>query len=590
METTEVLIVGGGGAGLTASMLLSKLGVDHLLVSALPTTSILPKAHVLNQRTMEILDDLGVADSIAERSTPARQMAAMGWYAGFAGDDPDAGRCIAKVESWGCGGNNPLWASASAFRSMNLPQIRLEPILKNRADELAPGRIRFHHEALSLDQHDDGVTTQVRNLGDGTEYAVRSKYVIAADGGRTIAKLLGIELEGLGVLSTSATMHISADFSKWAKDPDGLIRWIWSPSVAAQAVLVPMGPEKWGPDSEEWVYHLQYAGDAIWKMSDAEIEADMREALEIGDHPMQIHKLTRWTLEGVLAEKFRAGRVFLMGDAAHRHPPTGGLGLTSAVQDAHNLCWKLVAVLSGWAGDELLDSYEAERRSTDGRNVQRSLENAMGHLEIGQHLGLSREAGAKANWDKLRGLFGDSSEDTPFRANARRAIRRMSMEASELNVEYGYHYASSAMIPDGSPEQELADAVRDYRPGTRPGSPLPHAWIDDDKGVRRPIKDLVGPGRFLLIAGEEGETWCTAARTVSDATSVPIDAIRIGHLDGDLFDPRLAWARAREISPQGAVLIRPDRFVAWRSHGSADEPEGELRRAVDAICGRRQAK
>ena len=277
-----------------------------------------------------------------------------------------------------------MWLSASACRSMNLPQIRLEPLMKARAEELAPGKIRFHHEVTDLEQDANGVTAHVKNCDDGSEYIIRSRYVIAADGGRTIPKIVGIGYEGLGVVSNSATVHVSADFSRWARDPDVLIRWIWSPTLATLAVLVPMGPENWGPTSEEWVYHLSYPGDRLRGMSDAEVEAEMRLALGIGDHPMQIHKMTRWTLEGVLAEKFRAGRVFLAGDAAHRHPPTGGLGLTSAVQDVHNLCWKLAAVLDGRAADSLLDSYEAERRPADARNVQRSLENSIAHMEIVQ--------------------------------------------------------------------------------------------------------------------------------------------------------------------------------------------------------------
>ncbi len=153
-----VLIVGGGGAGLTASMLLSQLGVESLLVSALPTTSILPKAHVLNQRSMEIFRGLGIAERIYERGTPPAQMQATAWYAGLAGSHPNAGRRIARLEAWGAGGRDLAWAAASACRSTNLPQVRLEPILKARAEELAPGRVRFAHELVELEQDAEGVT------------------------------------------------------------------------------------------------------------------------------------------------------------------------------------------------------------------------------------------------------------------------------------------------------------------------------------------------------------------------------------------------------------------------------------------------
>jgi 2,4-dichlorophenol 6-monooxygenase len=168
-----------------------------------------------------------------------------------------------------------------------------------------------------------------------------------------------------------------------------------------------------------------------------------------------------------------------------------------------------------------------------------------------------------------------------------RIMRAQSMEFSELNVEYGYRYSSSAIVPDGTPEPDSPDDVRVYMPSTRPGAPLPHAWIDDENGRRRPIKDLVAPGHFLLIAGEDGQAWCDAAGEVAEASGVPLDALRIGHVDGDLFDPRCTWLRQRGIAADGAVLIRPDRFVAWRSLGAADDPAAELGAALETILVQR---
>jgi 2,4-dichlorophenol 6-monooxygenase len=583
---TPVLIVGGGGAGLTASMLLSQLGVESLLVSALPTTSILPKAHVLNQRAMEILREAGVAEQVYARSTPAENMQATAWYAGFAGSHPHCGRRIARMEAWGAGGRDPHWAAASPCRSANLPQIRLEPILKERAEALAPGRVRFGHEAVDFAQDGAGVEAEVLDRAADRRYRVRARYLLACDGGRTIGPKLGVTLEGQRNLASEVSIHMTADLSRWARDPDVLIRWTWLPETGQLAVLVPMGPERWGPESEEWVFHLNYPHDDPRSLDDARVVADMRRALGIGDHPLQVHKLSRWSLEGVLANRFRVGRAFLVGDAAHRHPPTGGLGLNSAIQDAHNLCWKLALVLRGHASDELLDSYEPERRAVTGRNVERSIENALNQLSVGQALGIDPKAGADANWAQLGRLWSDRPEDGEHRRDALRKLASQSMEFGEHNVEAGYRYASGAIVPDGTPEPVPLDPIRVYVPSTRPGCPLPHAEVEDADGQRRPLLDLARPGRFLLIAGENGAAWCEAAAKLAAEREPPLDAVRIGHLEGDQRDPRSAWLRQREITAEGAVLARPDRFVAWRSLGAASDPRDQLGRALARVLGR----
>ena len=585
-EEVPVLIVGGGGAGLTSSMLLARLGVEHLLVSARPQTSDLPKAHVLNQRAMEVLEDAGVAGAIAERSTPPEQMAATAFYAGLAGRAPDYGRRLARLESWGAGGADENWRAASPWRQLNLPQIRLEPLLKARAEELSPGRIRFGHELTGLDQDGAGVRASIRDNASGRHYEVRCQYLIGADGGRRVAGLTGVGYEGLGVVTQTATLHVSADFSPWARDPDVLIRWIFSPQAGVLVVMVPMGPQRWGPASEEWVIHLNYPVGDPRAQSDAQVEADARQALGVPDLPVKIHKITRWSVEAVMASSFRAGRVFLVGDAAHRHPPTGGLGLTSAIHDAQNLCWKLALVLAGHASPALLDTYEAERRPVDERNAQRSLENAVNHFAIGAALGLSHENTPGQNMEQLRRMWSGRPGDAAHRSAVLRAMRAQSMEFSELNVEYGYSYQSAAVVPDGSAAPAPADDIRVYQPSTRPGAPLPHAWIEDEDGHRRPVKDLLAPGRFLLIAGEDGQAWCEAARHLAAETGVPLDAVRIGHLDGDYHDPRCTWQRHRQIASDGAILVRPDRFIAWRHPAGASDPSAVLAAALSQILAR----
>ncbi len=581
-----VLIIGGGGGGLVSSMLLSQLGVETLLVSALPTTSTLPKAHVLNQRAMEILCDTPAGAEIYACGTPRAHMRSTAFYAGFAGARAECGRRLARLDSWGGGGADADWEAASPRSTTNLPQIRLEPILRKHAERLAPGRVRFHSEVVALDQDDDHVTASVVDHASGETYRVRARYALACDGGRTVGRALGVEMEGARNLSNQVSIHMSADLSSWATDDDVLIRWIWVAESGALAVMVPMGPTRWGRHSEEWVFHLTYPDQDPRALEDDRVVADMRTVLGVGDHPLTVHKISRWSMEGVVASQFQVGRVLLLGDAAHRHPPTGGLGLTSAMHDAHNLCWKVAAVVQGMAAPALLATYEAERRPVVSRNVERSLANATNHFTIAQALGVQPGATADSNWAAMKRLLGTDPDDAPHRAAARRAFATQTMEFREHNVEYGYTYASAAVVSDGSAPPVNIDAIRIYVPSTRPGHPLPHAWMEDASGARRSTVELVRPGRFVLLAGENGGAWCAAARDLARRFDVPLDAYTTGHLDGDLLDLECRWARQREIGPDGAILIRPDRYVAWRSLHAPVDAEGQLRDALARVLQR----
>jgi 2-polyprenyl-6-methoxyphenol hydroxylase-like FAD-dependent oxidoreductase len=190
-------------------------------------------------------------------------------------------------------------------RCCGLARLLTDIEARHGADGDQPFRIavRFHHEPVGLEQNSDGVVAHIRNHADGAEYTVRARYLLGCDGGRTIPRMVGIPYEGLGVLAQTATAHVSADLSKVARDPDVLIRWIWCPAIGEMAVLVPMGSHHWGPDSEEWVCHVTYQGEGPKDLTDEQVERNMRLALGIPDLPLTIHKITRWTIEGVLASK-----------------------------------------------------------------------------------------------------------------------------------------------------------------------------------------------------------------------------------------------------------------------------------------------
>jgi 2,4-dichlorophenol 6-monooxygenase len=586
MDDTQVpvLIVGGGGAGLTASMILSTLEVESLLVSALPHTSVLPKAHMLNQRTMEIFTELGVAPEICRRSTPRENMRSVAWYAGLAGSNDWYGRELGRLEAWGGGYSDPDYIAASPCHTCNLPQIRLEPVLKEHAERLSPGAVRFNHELVGLELAEGGAVATILDRDVSARYRVRARYVIAADGGRTVGDLLGVTMSGPRDVMKMVSVHMTADLTGWARDDDVLIRWLINPDFGGSfsGVLVPMGPDHWGPRSEEWVFHMQYAPDDLEAMQHDKILQRMHATLGIPDFAPTVHKISTWTMEGVIADTFRVGAVFLAGDAAHRHPPTGGLGLNSAVHDVHNLCWKLAAVLDGRAGDGLLDSYETERRPVDQANIDNALANAMNHFSIDEALNLSAGNTPEQNWAQLRPLWEDCPESKAKRHALNQAIASQTIEFRHHNVEFGYVYRSGAIVDDGRVAPVPVDAVRLYTPSTRPGHPMPHAWVERE-GDRMPLCELVSGGRFVLLAGETGAAWVQAAEKLAADNDIPLLAGTVGVLGADYVDARAAWLKHRETGPAGAVLIRPDRYVAFRALDMADDPASELKAALARV-------
>jgi 2,4-dichlorophenol 6-monooxygenase len=412
---------------------------------------------------MEILTEVGVAETVYERGTPAENMKATAWYAGVTGSHDGYGRELGRLEVWGGGYTDPDFIAASPCRTTNLPQIRLEPVLKAHAESLARDRIRFNHELVAFTQDDTGVTATVLDRDRDEHYTVRADYLLGADGGRTVGDTVGIAMTGPRDLMKMVSVHFSADLGGYLRDSEVLIRWMVNPDFGgswASGVLVAMGPDRWGPRSEEWVIHLQYATDDPDAMQDDKVLDRMRATLGIPDLEADIHQIRTWVMEGVLAERFRVGRVFVLGDAAHRHPPTGGLGLNSAVHDAYNQCWKLAAVLHGHAGDALLDTYEEERKPVDSNNIDNAIANAMNHFTIDAALNLSPDKSAEQNWAELRPLWEDLPESSAKRHALNRAIGSRTIEFHHHNVEFGYTYHSDAVVDDGSAPYVPLDAVR----------------------------------------------------------------------------------------------------------------------------------
>jgi 2,4-dichlorophenol 6-monooxygenase len=581
--TVPVLIVGGGGCGLTSSIFLSDLGVDHLLVERHAGTSHLPKAHYLNQRTMEIFRQHGIAESLYAVGTPIEYFGKVRWLTSLAGDGPLDARTIFEMDAFGGGTLRARYEQDSPGPSCNYPQLRLEPLLRRHAEARAPGRILYHHELVEWSEDADGVTAVVKNRDSDETFTVEADYLIAADGGKTVGPGLGVEMQGpRGLLDMVAT-HFSADLSQWW-DESCLITWFLNPRGEGSwgsGAMVPMGPT-WGKASEEWVLYFAFRPDDPERFDEAAIVPRMRDLLNLPDLDPTVHRVSHWELEGVLADRYRVGRIFLAGDAAHRHPPTTGLGLNTAIQDAHNLAWKLAAVVGGTAGPALLDSYEPERQPIGMRNVDWALFTFLNHLVIDAGMGLIPGAPAEVQIAALEGYFAESPMGETRRARAAEVIATQRTEFQAHDLEIGFSYADGALVPDGSeaPPRDPMGSV--YHPTTRPGHRLPHAWLEH-RGERLSTHDLTGASaRFALLTGPAGEAWCASAAQVADKLGVPILAARIGG-GGDYSDPTGTWEALRQIGDDGAVLVRPDNHVAYRSAGPVDDPATALADALQTI-------
>jgi putative polyketide hydroxylase len=513
-EPTPVLIVGGSLVGLSAAVFLAWQGVPVVVVDKHRGSSPHPRAIGFTTRTVEHFRQVGVElpASVQDMKPPRRARV-----------ESLAGTWLEEYP-WTPGGHGAYGAEASPVHAIAITQDRLEPILRDRAGELG-AQLRLGTEVLGLVQDGDGVTATLRRRADGHEYQVRAQYVIAADGASSpVREALGIGRHGVGPLSVQRSILFRAPLDEYL---NGVVQFeVVQPELKAFLTTYSDG---------RWVLMLS---DDLERDAEQQVQV-VRQAIGRTDIPIEVITTGRWDLAALIADRFSAGRVFLAGDSAHQLPPNrGGFGANTGIDDAHNLAWKLAAVLSGKSGPRLLETYDAERRPiADLRHDQ-----------------LFARADYKAYLETPK-------SDVPV--------------LDDAAIELGQLYRSSAVLGAAA---DLPAAQRPDQWAGQPGTRAPHLRVMIGDAELSTL-DLFRHDWVLL---SEDHRWAAAVADTVEQWGISVTFVQVG-VDAKPLQPK-AFQAAYGIGPDGATLVRPDGHIAWRTVSAPAEPTGVLVAAVDAVA------
>ncbi|MHA7778028.1 FAD-dependent oxidoreductase [Roseibium sp. M-1] len=581
--TTDVLIIGTGPAGSATAALLSTYGIENMAINRYRWLANTPRAHITNQRTMEVLRDLG-HDVEEEAYLFASHQELMGenvFCESLAGEE------IGRMKSWG---NHPLSRAehqlASPTMMNDLPQTFMEPLLFKTACSRGT-QARMSTEYVSHEQDAEGVTTTCLDRLSNKEFTIRSKYLVGADGGNSlVAEHAGLPFEGKMGVGGSMNILFRADLSKHVAHRPSVLYWIMQPGADVGGIgmgLVRM-VRPWNEWLIVWGYDISQPAPEV----DEAMATDVARQL-VGDPELKIELLSAntWTVNNMYATHMQKGRVFIMGDAAHRHPPSNGLGSNTSIQDSFNLAWKLAAVLKGQAGETLLDSYSTERAPVAKQIVTRANKSITEFGPIFEALGMGEGVDPDVMQKNLVARCDSTDAAETQRDTIRKAIAFKKYEFDAHGVEMNQRYKSNAVVTDGQPEPAFErDAELHYQATTWPGARIPHCWLfDHETGDRHSTLDLSGGGKFALFTGIGGEAWEDAVKSVGAELGLDVAVYVIGPRR-KYVDHTGDWARAREVGDKGCILVRPDQHVAWRSSGLTSDPVNDLHRVFKNILAR----
>ena len=580
--STDFLIFGTGPAGSATAALLSTYGIENMVINRYRWLANTPRAHITNQRAMEVIRDLGreVEDEVYIYGTGQDLMGENVFCTSLAGEE------IGRLKTWG---THPLSRAEHQLSSPSLmndcPQTYMEPILFKTACSRGT-QARMSTEYVSHVQDADGVTTTCRDRLTGKEFTVRSKFLVGADGGNSmVAQHIGLPFEGKMGVAGSMNIIFKADLTRYVAHRPSVLYWVLQPGSNVGGIG--MGLVRMVRPWNEWLINWGYdINEGVAHVDNAYAEGVARDLIGDPDIDIEITSVSTWTVNNCYAARAHKGRVFCMGDAIHRHPPSNGLGSNTSIQDSFNLAWKLAMVVKGQAGLGLLDTYSDERAPVAKQIVTRANQSIEEFGPIFGALGLLDSIDPVKMQQNMDARCDDTDEAEKQREAIRKAIAFKVYEFDAHGVEMNQRYRSDAIVTDGQAEPAFAkDAELHYQPTTWPGARLPHVWVFGADGRKVSTLDLAGNGRFSILTGIGGQGWVEAARVVGKELGIDIACHTIGprqqwqDFTGD-------WARASEVRDSGVVLVRPDHHVAWRAEAKVADPAAELRRVLKSILAR----
>lgn len=514
-QQLPVLIVGGGLVGLSTALFLSHHDITYRVIERHRGTSIHPKARGINTRSMELFRPFQIEEQIRVAGAGLNKGGGLLLHANtlLEADFSTMKNLIQKLEEE----NDQLSPTIGSFTTQDL----MEPILLQAIQE-RQGDVQFNMELVSFTQDEQGVTAIVQNRETGTRETVYAQYLIAADGANSrIRQALGIQMSGRGTLSYNMNMYFRANLKPYVEGHEFSICNINHSKATGTLVSI-------NHNDDLWTFHVNFdptKGESLSDFPDERCIQLIRTAVGDPKLDVEIISVLPWEAAVKVADHFQVGRIFLVGDAAHLMPPTGGFGGNSGIADGHNLAWKLAAVLKGTAAPELLNTYEIERKTVSHFTTE--------------------QAGLIANTGQLN-MVSKKLSKAPVTSNNHVIMR--------------YQYRSSAVIAEHTDsESNLSPYVEqlDGKPGTR----APHLWLEQNG---QPISTIDLFHKNYVLLADEHSTWAYAAQYVFGELNLPIDMFTIGQT-GSLQDPENQWHKTYQVPAGGAVLIRPDGFVAWRS-------------------------